>query len=112
MPACDAKRDKADQAVPAAKAAGVHVSFDWNMAALQVTAGVDTGKQGFPSMHFRSVLMTAILQGIAAILQNLFATWKYLNWLGYILEVNENYGMHDWKVSIVPPPITLMKIKQ
>lgn len=60
MPACDAKRDKADQAVPGAKAAGVHVSFDWNMASLQVTAGVDTGKQGFPSMYFRSGLMTAI----------------------------------------------------
>lgn len=105
-----AKREEADQAVPGAKAAGVHVSFDWNMATLQVTASVDTGKQGFPSTHFRSVLMTAIWQGTAAILQNLFAIWKHLSWLGYVLKVNKNYGMHDWKVSIVPPPITLLKI--
>ena len=55
-----AKREEADQAVPGAKAAGVHVSFDWNMATLQVTPSLDTGKQRFPSTHFRSVLMTAI----------------------------------------------------
>ena len=39
-----AKREEGDQSVPGADAAGVHVFFDLNMKALQVTAGVDTGK--------------------------------------------------------------------